>query len=231
MKTLGRTVVMLLCYVFPAQAQQVLHGCVAPPSTFGKIWYVDAVNGKPPAGGGDGSQAHPWNSLTGIAGGQWTNAGFTVPGYTRPLLSSVPYYHRIATGYANVADTLGSPPIKPGDEILLMSGNYGDIYICAHNAEISNPAFVTVAAAPGQKPVLTSLFLCATNMWAFNGLKVQSLQSAALSNLALVEVKDQGASYPTSNIVFENMTISSQDDVSNWTQAQSVGTGARVLSP
>ena len=130
MKTLGRTVVMLLCYVFPAQAQQVLHGCVAPRSTFGKIWYVDPVNGKAPAGGGDGSQAHPWNSLRGIAGGQWTNAGFTVPGYTRPLLSSVPYYHRIATGYANVADTLGSPPIKPGDEILLMSGNYGDIYIC-----------------------------------------------------------------------------------------------------
>ena len=92
-------------------------------------------------------------------------------------------------------------------------------------ARLPNSAFVTVAAAPGQKPVLTSLFLCATNMWAFNGLKVQSLQPAALGNLALVEVKDGGASYPTSNIVFENMTISSPDDVSNWTQAQWVANG------
>ena len=95
-----------------------------------------------------------------------------------------------------------------------MSGNYGDVGICQYATEISNSSFVTVAAAPGQTPVLTSLAVCATSMWAFDGLKVQSLEAAARSTSALVSVTDQGASFPTSNIVFENMTISSQDDVS-----------------
>ncbi len=178
------------------------------------------MNGNTPAAGGNGSQAHPWNSLLGVVSGQWSIAGFSVPGYTRPLLTSVPYYHHTAAGWVDVADTLGAPPVGPGDEILLMSGNYGDIGICEYAHEISNTAFVTVAAAPGQTPVLTSLYVCSTNMWAFDGLKVQSLEPAAISTGYLVAAKDQGPSYPTSNIVFENMTISSQDDVSGWSQAQ-----------
>ena len=44
--------------------------------------------------------------------------------------------------------------------------------------------------------------------------------AAAHSTGVLVFIGDQGASYPTSNIVLKNMTISSQDDVSGWTQAQ-----------
>ena len=101
-----------------------------------------------------------------------------------------------------------------------MSGNYGDLRVCVYDTEISNPAFVTVAAAPGQTPVLTSLLVCSTTMWASDGLKVQSLAAAAHSTSFLVNIGDQGASYPTSNIVLENVTISSQDDVSSWTQAQ-----------
>ena len=101
-----------------------------------------------------------------------------------------------------------------------MSGNYGDLRVCVYDTQISNPAFVTIAAAPGQKPVLTSLLVCSTNMWAFDGLKVQSLMAAAHSTGVLAFIGDQGASYPTSNIVLKNMTISSQDDVSGWTQAQ-----------
>ena len=61
-----------------------------------------------------------------------------------------------------------------------MSGNYGDLWLNVWNTEIANSAFVTVAAAPGQTPVLTSLFLAGTNYWAFNGLKVQSLQRASI---------------------------------------------------
>ena len=66
---------------------------------------------------------------------------------------------------------------------------------------------MTIAAAPGQTPVLTSLFVGETNKWMFNGLKVQSLQSAALSGSALVQVKDAGATLPTSDIVFEPLPI------------------------
>ena len=49
------------------------------------------------------------------------------PGYTRPLLSSIPYYHVVDGKRSYVADQLGSPPVQPGDTIMLMSGDYGDI--------------------------------------------------------------------------------------------------------
>ena len=111
-------------------------------------------------------------------------------------------------------------PIKPGDEILLMSGNYGNIGIGQYNTEITNSSFLTIAAAPGQTPVLASLALESINMLAFNGLKVQSLAPTAGSTAFLVSVKDQGPTYPTTNIVFRNMTISSVDDASSWSQAQ-----------
>ena len=45
-----------------AQADPVYPGCAQPGPT-GKVWYVDPVNGKTPAAGGDGSKAAPWNSL------------------------------------------------------------------------------------------------------------------------------------------------------------------------
>jgi hypothetical protein len=100
-----------------------------------------------------------------------------------------------------------------------MSGNYGDVLITASPA-ISNSNFVTVAAAPAQTPVLTSLFVGETNKWVFNGLKVQSLQPAARSGNALVQIKDGGATLPTSDIVLENLTISSTNNAGAWSQAQ-----------
>jgi hypothetical protein len=213
MKTLSCAVILLLCYVFPAHAQQVYSGCSEPPSTFGNVWYIDPVNGQTAAAGGNGSQAHPWNSLQAVFG--------TVTGYPVPLLSGVAYRYVPSKGASAVfGKGPGAGPIKPGDEILLMSGNYGDITTSQYNTELANSSFLTIAAAPGQTPVLTSLLVISSTKMAFSGLKVQSLAAAVKSGASLVQVKDQGASYPTSNIVFENMTISSQDDVSGWSQAQ-----------
>ena len=212
MKTLGYGVILLFFYVFPVEAQQVAHDCAGPPSTFRNVWYIDPVNGATAANGGKGSQAHPWNSLQAV---------FQVTtGYTYPLLATAPYRY----GYV-FAPNPNAVPIKPGDEILLMSGNYGNIWIGNYANELTNSSFVTIAAAPGQSPVLTSLFIESANMFAFDGLKVQSLEPAAIENYPLVEVKDQGASFPTSDIVFSNITISSQDDVSSWTQAQWIANG------
>ena len=72
----------------PSAGYQVYPGCSVPGAGSGKIWYVDPVNGATPAAGGDGSQAHPWNSLNGVLSGAW-GANITVPGYSRPLLSTV----------------------------------------------------------------------------------------------------------------------------------------------
>lgn len=212
MKTLSVVVVLLFCFAVPVRAAPVYSGCAAPPTTFRHVWYFDPVHGKTQMAGGNGSQAAPWNNLQALVQAE--------PGYSSLLLTTAPYLQVVPGKPRFLAAGPKSGPIAPGDEILLMSGNYGNIWISVSSGEISNSAFVTIAAAPGQTPVLTSLFVASTNDWVFDGLKVQSLQAASLSGNALVEIKDQGATLPTSNIVFENMTISSVDNAEAWTQAQ-----------
>src|ERR1700677_1197393 len=175
MKTLVYAVILLLPLAVPVRAAQVYSGCSVPSATSRHVWYVDPVNGKSPAAGGAGSQASPWNSLTGIIGGNWGTGGFSVPGYTRPLLSRGPYAPRVKGPFVDVADQLGIPPVLPGDTIALMSGNYGDIVLGNFNLETSNSDFVTVEAAPGQTPVFTTLQIQRTNKWVFDAIKVQSL--------------------------------------------------------
>jgi hypothetical protein len=200
------------------QAAEVYQGCAQPGPT-GKVWYVDPVNGKTPANGGNGSKAAPWNSLQGVL-------NFRYPqGYTRPLLSSVPYYHVVDGKRVYVADQLGSPPVQPGDTIELMSGNYGDIAIADYMQQVVNPSFVTVEAAPGQAPVFSTLYIRSTNKWVFKGIKVQSLFGTNNNRQSLVTVTDQGASLPTADIILEDLQISTADNADGWTQEQWVAQG------
>ena len=196
-----------------AQAAELYPGCAQPGPT-GKVWWVDPVNGKTPADGGDGSQAHPWNALQGVL-------FFKFPqGYARPLLSSVPYYHVVEGKRVYVADQLGSPPVQPGDTIMLMSGNYGDIVIGDYSKQVVNPSFVTVEAASGQTPVFSTLYIRSTTKWVFKDIKVQSLLGANNNKLSLVTVTDQGAALPTSDIILQNMQVSSADSTDGWTKEQ-----------
>jgi parallel beta-helix repeat protein len=201
-----------------AYAAEVYPGCAQPGPT-GKVWYLDPVNGKTPAAGGNGSRTAPWNSLVAVL-------SFKVPpGYTRPLLSSVPYFHIVDGKKVYVADQLGSPPIQPGDTIELMSGNYGDIAFGDYLQQIVNPSFVTVEAAPGQTPLFSTLYIRSTNKWVFKGVKVQSLFGTNNNKQALLTVTDQGAPHPTSDIILENMEISTVDSIDGWTQEQWVAQG------
>jgi hypothetical protein len=201
------------------RADEVYSGCSQPGPT-GKVWWVDQINGKSLADGGDGSQAHPWNSLTAVIGGQWGTNGFSVPGYTRPLLSSIPYLHIVNGKRALVADQTGAPPVQPGDTIMLMNGDYGDIVVGMYNTQVPNSDFVTVKAAPGQTPVFLTLYIRSTNKWVFDGVKVQSLLGTNNNKQALVTVTDQGASLPTADVILENMQVSSADNTDGWTQAE-----------
>ena len=230
MKTLGYVVILLLAFAVPVRAAQVYSGCAVPSATSRHTWYIDPVHGKTPAAGGNGSQAAPWNSLNGVLGGAW-GANITVPGYSRPLLSSVPYNH-IANGQlVAVADQLGNPPVQPGDALMLMSGNYGDIGIGDFNLPTTNSDFVTVQAAPGQTPVFSTLLLDRTNKWVFNAIKVQSLFGANGNFQPLVFLTDQGPSFPTTDIIFENMQISSADSTAGWSKAQWVAQARTGFGP
>ena len=201
-----------------ARADQVYPGCAQPGST-GKVWYLDPVNGKTPADGGTGSQTAPWSSLPGVLSFRFP------PGYPRPLLSSVPYIHVVDGKRVYIADQLGSPPVQPGDTIKLMSGNYGDIVIGDFLQQVVNPSFVTVEAAPGQVPVFSTLYIRSTNRWVFNGIKVQSLWGTNNNKRALVTVADQGAALPTSDIILQNLQISTADATDGWTKEQWVAQG------
>src|SRR6202020_1442308 len=108
--------------------------CAATPSTFGKVWYFDSVHGKTQLAGGNGSQHHPWNNLQALVQAE--------SGYAFPRLTTAPYRQVPVPGQpAVVAAGPKAAPIAPGDEILLMSGNYGNIWINVSGAEISNSAF------------------------------------------------------------------------------------------
>ena len=203
-----------------ARAAEVYPGCAQPGATTGKVWWVDPVNGKSLADGGNGSKTAPWNSLTAIIGGQWGTNGFSVPGYTRPLLSSIPYLHIVNGRRGLTADQTGAPPVQPGDTIMLMNGDYGDIVVGMYNTQVPNSDFVTVKAAPGQTPVFLTLYIRSTNKWVFNGIKVQSFFGTNNNRQALVTVFDQGAARPTADIILENMQVSSADDTDGWTKPE-----------
>jgi hypothetical protein len=103
---------------------------------------------------------------------------------------------------------------------MLMNGDYGDVGVGIYNIQIPNSDFVTVEAAPGQTPVFSTLYIRSTNKWVFKGIKVQSLLGTNNNKHALVTLTDQGAAHPTSDIILENMQVSSADSTSGWTKAE-----------
>ena len=156
-----------------ARAAEVYPGCAIPPTTFNHIWYVDPVNGKTPADGGNGSPTTPWNSLQGVVSSK------KQPGYNYPMLSTVTYDHypqKNPQGARFGTDGPSGDPtrVQPGDEILLMGGQYGDISIGAWAAPTTNSAFVTIAAAPGQTPVFSSLGLLHHPTSCFQGSRFRA---------------------------------------------------------
>jgi hypothetical protein len=230
MKMIACAAVVLVAFAVPVQGAQVYSGCSTPGLLSRHVWYVDPVHGKSPASGGNGSLLSPWDSINGIVSGLWGTQGFSVPGYTRPLLSSVPYIHVVNGARVDVADQVGNPPVQPGDAIMLMSGNYGDVVLGNFNLPTVNSGnsilptinsdWVTVQAALGQVPVFSTLYIRSTNKWVFNGVKVQSLLGTNGNTQALVTINDQGALYPTTDIVLQTMQISSADSTAGWSKAQ-----------
>jgi hypothetical protein len=183
---------------------QVYSGCAVPAASPNHKWYIDPVNGSTT---GDGSSAHPWKSLMAV---------FTPLNGANPLLSSIPFTHAV-NGVQTFAPN-PSAPIQPGDAIELMSGNYGDIAFGNYDYNITNSDFVTVEAAAGQSPVFTSLFILGAKKFVFRNIKVQTLTTNPAA--AGWGVRVTGSSgYPFQDIILQGLSVSSQDDVSGWSQA------------
>ena len=144
-----------------AQTISVYPGCDVPkPSERGRTFYVDPVHGSP---ANDGSKERPWQTLAEVVN---------------------PANHLIATrsdvtgpdpGRARETQPINPQgPIKPGDTIVLMSGDHGVVEV----PQYINSDFISVVAGLGETPIVRAMHVVASSHWLFRGVKFQSAQAA-----------------------------------------------------
>ena len=129
--------------------------------------------------------------------------------------------HLVSTrSYGRVGDHLGPPtpinpegPIKPGDTIVLMSGDHGAV----NASRYVNSDFISVIAGPGQTPLVRSLRLLASSHWLFRGVKFQGARPETDKSSPLVGVQSHDWAGPSDNVVFVDNSFSTEDDVRGWT--------------
>lgn len=195
------------------------------PTKFAHTWYIGGPNAQteaayaaegvsldPTVTPHQGDAQHPWDSVQAVFGQNSKSLHLT--GYPFPLLSSA------------IGGTSASP-IKPGDQILVNSGNYGGLNVGGFNYTVelgaSTAAKLVIAPAPGQTPVLTSVVVGNTHDLVLTGLTIQSpntSKTTARSLLLNVYPDNYGT---TKNVIFDHLRISSAPDLATllgWTQAQ-----------
>jgi hypothetical protein len=181
----------------PATAQEVSKGCDAPLSSpHGKTFYIDPQRGSM---ANDGSGARPWRTLTEVMS---------------------PQNHMVATRKHrdNSSDAMEpinpEGPIKPGDTLVLMSGDHGTVDI----RQYANDAFISVVAGKQQTPVIGAMRVAGSSHWLFRGLKFQGARptESGMYNKE-VSIEGQGFFGPSDNIVFVDNSFSTADSTDSWT--------------
>ena len=184
----------------PASALETPKGCDVPPEPgHGHTFYIDPEHGSM---WNDGSAARPWRTLAEVL---------------------APNNHMVATRKwrENTQPWTTLPvnpngPIKPGDTLVLMSGNHGDIDI----RQYVNDAFISVIAGKGQSPVAGSLYLLASSHWLFRGIKFQKVKPANTpprTRVLLANLASHGWIGPSDNVIFVDNSISTEDSTAAWT--------------
>lgn len=177
-----------------AMAQDVYSGCEAPvPVANHHTFFIDPVKGTDQ---GDGSAQRPWRSLD------------TVLDPTSQLLATKS--HKTVTG-SPLVEVNPNAPIKGGDILMLMSGNYGDVVL--ENA--FNDKFITVMPAPGANPIIAHLRVTGASRWLFQNLTFQS-ENAKPTSVSLAAVAD-GWGDASKNFVFDHDTFQTAVSTSSWT--------------
>ena len=183
----------------PALAQDVYPGCEVPTTVAGRhTFFVDPVKGSDK---GDGSMARPWKSLN------------TVLAPASKLLAT--NTHKTLSGSPLLAVNPGAP-IKGGDVIMLMSGDYGDVAL----TNVFNSKFITIMAAPGQTPIIQHLKIGGASRWMFQGVTFQSEYPSGSKQNANTQVNiNNGWGDTTTNIIFDHDTFQAASDSSGWSDA------------
>ena len=131
---------------------------------------------------GNGSQTRPWSTLQAV----------------------------LEAGLVNGQDT-ASGVVHAGDLIYLFTGNHGSITIDPWvGVKTLNTDFITIQAAPGNKPIINDLYMYVASKWVFRGLTIQApLNSSGGGFLVNINYVD--------NVLFDCNTIYSVPNAVNWT--------------
>jgi parallel beta-helix repeat protein len=166
---------------------------------FATTFHVDPARG---GSTGDGSFSRPWKSLQEVVDG---NKIETREGAAYPYTAGSPLKAKNA-----------GAPVKAGDTLLLYTGYHGDVLI----QRAYNTDYITIIAAPGQKPALKHLRLSAVAKWRIEGLAISTELSPAYDANTLVVVESHNYSGPTREVTVERCTLYSVLDASKWTMGQ-----------
>lgn len=181
-----------------AHALTTYPGCAEPPSSAGRhSFYVDPEKGDK---ANDGSAERPWRTLAEVLD-------------PANHLVATQSYLRYAAGDRSLSAVNPDGPIKPGDVIYLMSGDHGSPVLKGY----FNDAFITVEAAPDQKPVVGQFKIAGASHWIFRGLKFQGAGVATAPYEPLVNVGFNDNWGLTDNIIFDSNTMTTEDDTASWT--------------
>jgi hypothetical protein len=189
-----------------AGSSPVYPGCASPaPVAGGSSHYVDPMHGSM---SGDGSREHPWRTLQEVV--------------ADGLISTTP--PRARKGFTGLFQGKPAGVIRPGDTVWLLSGDQGEVKLQGYFGKelegYKNSEFITVAAAPGQTPVLRKLEILGGSRWAFRGLTFQSLNDTGQFAAGATTGKDYwlvALLGPHDNIVIDGDHFQSAGDVSRWT--------------
>jgi hypothetical protein len=190
---------LLFSGVAPALADQAVpDGCDAPWSSPGAhAFYIDPAKGSPD---GDGSQGRPWRTLA------------EVLDPARRLVATDQYRRQPDGSLSRAAN--GNPgPIKPGDSLILASGDHGEVDL----SQYVNGDFISVVAGPEQTPLVRSVRAVTVSHWLFRGVKFQNEWSRPGPSPALVGITGNDFLGPADNVIVQDSSFSTRDDVSGWT--------------
>ena len=161
----------------------------------GRKFFIDPARG---AMDNDGSESKPWRTLA-------------------EVLDSAS--HQISTRtYVGAPSASPMPinqngPVKPGDTLILMSGNHGAVHVPGY----VNDDYISIVAAPGQTPVVSYMVITGSSHWRFQGIKFQGERQKG--QFALIDVRAADTFWGANdNIIFEGNSVSTTDDTSSWSE-------------
>lgn len=166
-----------------------------PTRGFAATHYLDPQDGSI---AGDGTKADPWGSLKEVVEAK--------------MFATRDWKERPYNENRELETIRDKAPIQPGDTLVLMSGNHGNVTI----AGAYNEKPITIKAGNGESPKLSRLLLRAAANWTIKGVTISPSFADTYEPLTMIEIDNHDFRGPSRDITVKNCTVYSVDDASSW---------------